>query len=115
SNRDSSVPGLASKPVCKIAVFAFDVPVPTSFAASTSTQSSAYADSVRAIAVPTTPAPMITTSAVLIAVLAKHRRRRGKPLLVRQLHQEEWTGPPSFPAQPGRPPQPPTQRRRRPP
>ena len=40
-----------------------DVPVPTSLAASTSTSSSEYAASVRAIAAPTTPAPMITTSA----------------------------------------------------
>ena len=44
-------------------MFAFDVPVPTSQAASSSTMSSEYAASVLAIAVPTTPAPMITTSA----------------------------------------------------
>ena len=63
SSRLSRLPGLASNPVCRIAVFAFDVPVPTSVAASTSTSSSEYAASVRAIAAPTTPAPMITTSA----------------------------------------------------
>ena len=63
SSRLSRLPGLASNPVCRIAVFAFDVPVPTSVAASTSTRSSEYAASVRAIAAPTTPAPMITTSA----------------------------------------------------
>ena len=43
-------------------MLAFDVPVPTSHASSTSTQSSEYCASVRAIAVPTTPAPTITTS-----------------------------------------------------
>ena len=56
SSRLSRVPGLASNPVCRIAVFALDVPVPTSGAASTSTRSSEYRASVRAIAVPTTPA-----------------------------------------------------------
>ena len=40
SSRLSRLPGVASNPVCKIAVFAFDVPVPTSAAASASTQSS---------------------------------------------------------------------------
>ncbi len=59
----SRLPGLASNPVCRIAVLAFDVPVPTSEAASTSTTSSENAASVRAIAVPTTPAPTIATSA----------------------------------------------------
>ena len=63
SSRLSRLPGLASNPVCKMAVFAFDVPVPTSQAASASTTSSEYRASVRAIAVPATPAPMITTSA----------------------------------------------------
>ena len=53
----SRLPGLASNPVCRIAVFALDVPVPTSGAASRSTRSSAYRASVRAIAVPTTPRP----------------------------------------------------------
>ncbi len=36
----SSVPGPASNPVWRIAVFAFDVPVPTSSAASSRTQRS---------------------------------------------------------------------------
>jgi hypothetical protein len=57
------VPGTASNPVCRMAVLALVVPVPTSLPASTSTQDSSYWASVRAIAVPTTPAPMISTSA----------------------------------------------------
>ena len=51
-----------SKPVCKIAVFAFDVPSPTSDAASINAMERSCLDNSRAIAAPTTPAPMIATS-----------------------------------------------------
>ncbi len=38
TSRLSRVPGVASNPVCRMAVFALDVPVPTSSAASIRTQ-----------------------------------------------------------------------------
>jgi len=64
ATRMMSVPAAASKPVCRIAVFALLVPVPTSSAASINATSSWYSDSSRAIAAPTTPAPITTTSNV---------------------------------------------------
>ena len=51
-----------SKPVCKIAVLAFDVPSPTSDLASMRAIEILCLDNSRAIAVPTTPAPMTATS-----------------------------------------------------
>jgi hypothetical protein len=58
----SSVPGFASKPVWSSAVLALLVRAPTSGAASTSEQRRSNLDSSRAIAVPTTPPPTMTTS-----------------------------------------------------
>jgi hypothetical protein len=59
---DSSVPGVASKPVCRIAVLALLVPSPTSLRASSSATDSSWPDNSRAMADPTMPAPMTTTS-----------------------------------------------------
>ncbi len=63
TSRASRVPGSASNPVWRIAVFALLVPSPTSSRASSQTTRSAVAASDRAIAAPTTPAPTTTTSA----------------------------------------------------
>src|SRR5215211_6247193 len=62
TSRASMVPGLASNPVCMIAVLALLVPVPTSLAASISTHETPRRVSSRAVAHPTTPAPTTATS-----------------------------------------------------
>src|SRR6476659_11199592 len=59
---DSIVPGLASNPVWRIAVFALLVPAPTSGPASTRTQRAPWRVSSRATAQPTAPAPTTATS-----------------------------------------------------
>src|SRR5439155_24981943 len=62
TSRASIDPGAASKPVCRMAVLALLVPVPTSGPASTRTVRRSKADSARATAAPTTPAPITATS-----------------------------------------------------
>src|SRR5215207_3344763 len=62
TSRASSVPGLASKPVCRIAVLALLVPAPTSGPASINARRSSNRESSRAIAEPTSPAPTMATS-----------------------------------------------------
>src|SRR5262249_19121023 len=62
TSSDSIDPGVVSKPVWRIAVFALLVPAPTSAAASTSAHEAPRRVSSRATAQPTTPAPTIATS-----------------------------------------------------
>ena len=57
---DSKVPGLASNPVCRMAVLALLVPSPTSSRASIRAIRPRWPASARAMAEPTMPAPTIT-------------------------------------------------------
>ncbi|CAM5439445.1 hypothetical protein STANM309S_03776 [Streptomyces tanashiensis] len=62
TSRASRVPGAASKPVCRMAVLAFEVPSRRRPRPPRSAIRSGWRASVRAIAEPTTPAPTTTTS-----------------------------------------------------
>src|SRR4029079_18222578 len=71
------VPGLASKPVCRMAVLALLVPSPTSSRASTRATRRWVPASSRLIAEPTIPAPMTATSALWTSLTGWPPRARG--------------------------------------
>ena len=64
TSRDSRPPGFASNPVWRMAVFALLVPSPASHLASSIATDRPVPARSRAIAAPTIPAPMTTTSTV---------------------------------------------------
>src|SRR5437773_9787789 len=80
TSRASSEPGSASKPVCRIAVFALLVPVPTSGPASRRTVRSSKPARARATATPTTPAPITATSSAAGMPLPSQLDRPLEPL-----------------------------------